>query len=143
MKIKLLNDLATVPTKGTKDSAGWDLYAALDCPITIDPNQTIVIPTAIAVEIPQGYFGGLYARSGLSVKQGLALINGVGVLDSDYRGEIGVALHNFSNFTRQVNPKDRIAQLIIQPYKSDEVLEITSQLDDTERGTGGFGSTGK
>lgn len=143
MKIKLLNDLATIPTKGTKESAGWDLYAAIERPITITPNQTIVIPTGIAIEIPQGYFGGLYARSGLSVKQGLALINGVGVLDSDYRGEIGIALHNFSDFPHHINPKDRIAQLVIQPYKNDENLEITSQLDNTERGIGGFGSTGK
>ena len=147
VKIKKLTETAKLPTRGSEYAAGYDLYAdsinigEKDWTLVIEPGQTAKIGTGVAVAIPEGYFGGIYARSGLAIKNGLAPGNCVGVLDADYRGELIVALHNHSNTSQFVHPGDRIAQLIIQPYASftwDEVEE----LDDTERGDGGFGSTG-
>jgi dUTP pyrophosphatase len=142
MKIKLLNNLAKIPTKGSKEAAGYDLYAATDYDIEIQPSQTVKVDTGIAMAIPDGYFGAIFARSGLATKQGLRPANCVGVVDSDYRGPVIVALHNDSERTQVVSAGDRIAQLVILPYKT-ELLEIVDELDDTERGKGGFGSTGK
>ena len=141
MKIKILNDLATVPTKGTVDSAGYDLYAAITDIETIPPHTVKIIPTGLAIEVPKGYYGGIYARSGIATKQILYPVNCVGVIDSDYRGEVKVALYNGSDMPQKVYPKSRIAQLIISPYK-EEILEISSELSETDRGFGGFGSTG-
>lgn len=140
MKVKLLNDLAQVPTRGSSEAAGWDLYAAIENTVEINPHETVKIGTGIAVELPRGTFGAIYARSGLATKQGLRPANAVGVVDSDYRGEVIVAMHNDSNETRFVNPGDRIAQMIVSLYVSTD-FEIVDELNETKRGNGGFGST--
>ena len=141
VKIKKLRDNAIVPTYGTEFSAGADVYALCDGEITVEPNQTLLIHTGIALAIPEGFVGLIYARSGLASKKGLAPANKVGVIDSDYRGEIMVALHNHSDAPATVCDGDRIAQLVIAPYYTAMFEEDT--LDGTERGEGGFGSTGK
>lgn len=141
MKIKLLNNLAKVPTRGSEESAGWDLYAAIDQDIKILPHATEKIGTGIAVELPKGTFGAVYARSGLATKQGLRPANAVGVIDSDYRGEVIVALHNDSDYTRIIHPGDRIAQLVVTLYVGGDITVVES-LSGTERGNKGFGSTG-
>lgn len=143
MKIKIhkLEVNATIPTYGTADSAGADLYSC-ESECIIEPGQTVIVHTGIAVEIPRGYVGLIFARSGLATKCGLAPANKVGVIDSDYRGEIMVALHNHSNNTAIIKEKERIAQIVISPVVQAD-FEITSSLSKTDRGTGGFGSTGK
>lgn len=141
MKFKKLNNLAKLPTRGSAEAAGWDLYAATSYDTDIFPLQTVKIGTGIAVEIPKGNFGGIYARSGLATKQGLRPANCVGVIDSDYRGELVVALHNDSNSIQTISAGSRIAQLIIQPYTAVDLEEV-DELDETDRGAGGFGSTG-
>lgn len=133
---------AVAPTCGSVYSAGHDLSAAIDKPITIAPHQTIKIPTGLSMELPENTFGGIYARSGIASREGLAPANKVGIVDSDYRGEIMVALHNHSDEYRIVEPGQRIAQLIIQPYIRAKFTEVR-ELNETDRGTGGFGSTGK
>lgn len=143
MKIKKLNAQAIIPTRGSEEAAGWDLYACLEKDEElIMPKASAMIGTGIAVAIPNGYFGGLYARSGLACKQGLRPANCVGVIDSDYRGEIKVCLQNDSDNWQKVINGERIAQLIIQPYENVSMEEV-DELDDTERGEGGFGHTGK
>ena len=143
MKIKKLNAEAIIPTRGSEEAAGWDLYACLEKDEElIMPKASAMIGTGIAVAIPNGYFGGLYARSGLACKQGLRPANCVGVIDSDYRGEIKVCLQNDSDNWQKVINGERIAQLIIQPYENVSMEEV-DELDDTERGEGGFGHTGK
>ena len=140
LRYKKLNKDATEPTCGHEGDAGLDLYSVED--YQINAGNTVMVHTGIAVEIPPGYFGAVYARSGLATKQGLRPANCVGVIDSPYRGEIIVALHNDSICTcRTVKKGDRIAQLIIQPYMS-VILQETDELSDTTRGSGGFGSTG-
>lgn len=139
IKFKKLTPFATTPTHGSADAAGWDLYAADS--MTIPARACVKIPTDIAVEIPQGYFGGIYPRSGLASKQGLRLANDVGIIDADYRGNVIVAIFNDSAEERIITRGDRIAQLIIQPYL-DVRFELVDELDETERGEGGFGSTG-
>ena len=141
IKIKRLNEKAIIPTRGSEQAAGYDLYACIDSPILISPNETVKISTGLAVEIPEGYFSGIFARSGLATKKGLAPANKIGVCDSDYRGEYIVALHNHSNKSQFVEPGERIAQLIVLPYLPVEFTEV-EELTDTERGDGGFGSTG-
>lgn len=141
VKIKLLSEDAIVPTYGTDYAAGADLYALIEDVQEFKPGETKLIKTGIAVEIPDGYVGLIYARSGLASKKGLAPANKVGVVDSDYRGEIMVALHNHSNETRQIEKGERIAQFVITPYLKAEYV-ITAELEDSKRGTGGFGSTG-
>ena len=141
INIKLLNDKAIVPTYGSDFSAGADLYANIDKEIAINPGETQFIKTGISLEIPEGLVGLIYARSGLGCKQGLAPANKVSVIDSDYRGEIIIALHNHSTEVRILNPNDRIAQIVFTPYIKG-VFNITNSLNDTKRGTGGFGSTG-
>lgn len=142
MRIKFLNDRAKMPTNGSQYAAGYDLYAAIEEPVTIYPGTCEKIGTGLAMEIPTGYFGAIFARSGLATKQGLRPANCVGVVDSDYRGEVIVALHNDSNEARQVQPDERIAQLVLMPYGVVEKFEVVDDLEDTDRGAGGFGSTG-
>ena len=133
---------AIIPTRQHEGDAGYDLYADAQEPVTIKPHTTELIHTGIAIELPNGYFGAVFARSGLASKQGLRPANCVGVCDSKYRGEYMVALHNDSITTRIVNPGDRIAQLVVMPYLNVEFDEV-EELSDTERGEHGFGSTGR
>lgn len=142
IKVKRLTKTAAVPERGSKFSAGYDLSADINEPVLIRPGETVKIPTGLAFEVPDGYFGGIYARSGLATKQGLRPSNCTGIADSDYRGEYIVALRNDSDTTRIVEPSQRIAQIIFQPYLMCD-LEDVDALSETERGSGGFGSTGK
>lgn len=142
VKIKKLCDKAIIPTYGTSFSAGADLYACLEGSLTINPNETVFVHTALAVEIPEGFAGFVYARSGLASKRGLAPANKVGVIDSDYRGELMVALHNHSNKAQTIEHGERIAQMVIMPYVAANFI-ICDELQDTVRGEGGFGSTGR
>lgn len=141
VRIKTLTDTAQIPKRGTARSAGYDLYANTTEEIKIEPHTTVPIGTGLAMELPEGYFGAIFARSGLAIKRGLGLANSVGVVDEDYRGEFIVALHNFSNETQFVAPGERIAQLILMEYTPMN-FELVESLSDTDRGTGGFGSTG-
>lgn len=143
IKIKKLYKDAMIPSRGSEQAAGYDLYACLggfeECEIS--PNTTMKIGTGIAAEIPEGYFGAVFARSGLATKKGLRPANCVGVIDSDYRGEIMVALHNDDKEPQTIQAYERIAQLVILPYLNVSFTEV-NELSDTERGEGGFGSTG-
>ena len=141
VNIKKLNDKAVIPTYGSEYAAGADLYACIDEPVSIEPGETTLIKTGLAMEIPAGYAGLIYARSGLASKKGLAPANKVGVIDADYRGEVMVALHNHSNVAASIEPQERIAQLVITPYLTAHFEEM-DELSDTVRGVGGFGSTG-
>lgn len=141
MNIKKLDPRAIIPTYATKYSAGADIYAVVDTPIVIRPGETKMIQTGLSLEIPNGYVGLIYARSGLASKNGIAPTNKVGVIDSDYRGELMVALYNQSNSNYIIENGLRIAQLVITPYIQVEFEEV-EELDSTERGQGGFGSTG-
>lgn len=140
--IKLLSDLATIPTRGSKYAAGYDLYAATEMPIDIAPHSTVKINTDIAVELPEGTFGAVFARSGLSTKKGLRPSNCVGVIDADYRGNIIVALHNDTDEMQSIEPKERVAQFIVMDFNS-VIFTPVGELNETERGDGGFGSTGR
>ena len=140
MKIKKKFADALLPTRGSAEAAGWDFYAYSGA--ILNPHETCLIDTGIIIEVPKGCFGGVFARSGLALKKGLRPANAVGVVDSDYRDSVKVALHNDSNKTQEVTRGDRIAQLIIIPYKEIE-LEVVDEVSETERGQGGFGSTGK
>lgn len=131
-----------MPTFGSREAAGADLYACLEEPVTIEPGKTVFLPTGLSMALPKGYVGLVYARSGLACKQGLAPANKVGVIDSDYRGEFMIALHNHSTEPRVVEHGDRIAQLLVTPVIQPDYYEADT-LDETSRGTGGFGSTGK
>jgi len=143
VNIRRLRPGAQIPSSGSAYAAGYDLYACLeDESLTIPPHASAKIPTGVALAIPEGYFGAVYARSGLACKQGLRPANCVGVVDSDYRGEVMVFLHNDNDEARSIQNGDRIAQLVIQPYLSVSFTEV-EELDDTARGEGGFGSTGK
>lgn len=141
VNIKKLNEHAVIPTYGSEYAAGADLYACISETVTIEPEETKLIPTGLAMELPIGYAGLIYARSGLASKKGLAPANKVGVVDSDYRGEVMVALHNHSNVPASIDPSERIAQLVITPYIA-AVFNTVDNLDETIRGAGGFGSTG-
>lgn len=141
IKVKRLTNTAKIPERGSKFSAGYDLSADINESILIRPKETVKIPTGLSFEVPEGYFGGIYARSGLATKQGLRPANAVGVADSDFRGEYIVALHNDSDTTRIIEPGQRIAQVVFQPYLVCELEEVDS-LTNTQRGDGGFGSTG-
>ena len=141
INIKKLNPNAKTPTYGSEFSAGADLYACEGGVITVKAGETRLIHTGIALEIPEGYVGLIFARSGLATKRGLAPANKVGVIDSDYRGEIMVALHNHTSSPARVDGGERVAQIAIIPYiKAD--FELADELSDTSRGEGGFGSTG-
>ena len=140
--VKKLKPNAILPTYGSAEAAGADLYACLETPVQIEPGKTVFIPTGLAMEIPSGYAGLAYARSGLACKQDLAPANKVGVIDSDYRGEFIIALHNHGREVRTIAHGERIAQLVITPVFTPGFTEV-SELSDTKRGSGGFGSTGK
>lgn len=143
VKFKKLRETAHIPTKGSEYSAGFDLYADVDNQVTIDPHKTQKIPTGLSFEIPEGYFGAIFARSGLATYKGARPANCVGVCDSDYRGEYIVALHNDSDTPVTVEHHDRIAQLVILPYYICDLEETTDELSTTDRGSNGFGSTGR
>lgn len=142
IRVKKLNPNAILPTYGSVEAAGADLYACLESPVTIEPGETVWIPTGIALEVPKGCAGLVYARSSMGVKRGLAPANKVGVIDSDYRGEISVVLLNHGKQTQMVEHGERVAQFLITPVLTPAYMEVES-LSDTDRGAGGFGSTGK
>ena len=142
VRIKKLDDRAVVPTYGTEHSAGADLYNMEGNTVVIEPHTTVLVKTGLAVEIPEGYCGLIFARSGLATKRGLAPANKVGVIDADYRGECMVALHNHCDTPATVEGGERIAQLAIVPFLKAE-FELSEELSDTVRGEGGFGSTGR
>ena len=142
MRIKKVRENAFVPTYGSREAAGADLYACLEAAVSVQPGKTVFVPTGIAMEVPKGCAGLIYARSSLGTKRGLAPANKVGVIDSDYRGEVMVALHNHGSEVQTVAHGERIAQLLITPVLS-PAFELAESLDDTARGAGGFGSTGK
>lgn len=142
VRVKLLKEGAQLPTYGSQEAAGADLYACLTASVTIDPGETCFVPTGIAMEVPVGCAGLIYARSGLACKRGLAPANKVGVIDSDYRGEIIVALHNHGNEPQTIENAERIAQMVITPVLT-PAYELCDVLTDTNRSSGGFGSTGK
>lgn len=143
VKIKKLNENAVIPTRGSEYAAGYDLYACMDSneSILIKPHQTVKIHTGIAMKLPAGYFGAVFARSGVATKRGLRPANCVGVCDEDYIGEVIVALHNDSNVEQMVVGGERIAQYVVIPYQAVAFTEV-DELEETERGAGGFGSTG-
>lgn len=139
--VNKLREGAKLPTYGSEFAAGADLYACLEAPVTIRPHETFLVPTGLSMEIPAGWAGMVHARSGMATKRDLAPANKVGVIDSDYRGEIMVSLHNHGEKPQTVEPGERIAQLVIMPYLAAQFFE-TEELSGTVRGAGGFGSTG-
>ena len=141
MKIKCLKNNKSLPKYQTEGSSGMDLTAGIDEPVEIKPLERKLIPTGISIELPIGYEAQVRARSGLSVKHGITLINAIGTIDSDYRGEVCVGLVNLSNETYTINPNDRIAQMVIMKVEKAEI-DVETELTETQRGSGGFGSTG-
>lgn len=142
MRVRKLTETAVLPTRSTEGSAGYDLYVDIDKEVVIPPHNTAMLHTNIAVEIPRGYFGAVYARSGLSAKQGLRPSTCVSVIDSDYRGEIGLPVYNDSEHYQTIQPHERVAQMVIQPYIAPDLEEV-DELDETDRGSSGFGSSGR
>ena len=142
IRVKKLKEKAIMPTYGSTEAAGADLYACVDEPVLIRPGESVFIPTGLAMELPRGFAGLIYARSGLACKRGLAPANKVGVVDSDYRGEFMIVLHNHGTTEQVIQHGERIAQLVITPVFTPGFVEI-EELSDTERSGGGFGSTGK
>ena len=142
IRVKIMRQGAKLPTYGTAEAAGADLYACLEAPVTIEPGKTAFVPTGIALEVPRHCAGLVYARSGLACKRGLAPANKVGVIDSDYRGEIFVVLYNHGEVSQTIENGERIAQLVITPVLQ-PAYEQVEGLSDTVRNEGGFGSTGK
>ncbi len=142
INIKKLSGTAKLPERGSAFAAGYDLFADLKEAVEIKPHETFMINTGVAMEIPEGYWGGVFARSGLSAKEGLRPANCVGVVDADYRGPVCVALHNDGEVVRTVTPGQKIAQLVVVPFLAVDFEEV-EELGDTVRGVGGFGSTGK
>ena len=142
IRVKKLKKNAVLPTYGSAEAAGADLYACLDAPVIIPAGESVFIPTGLAMELPKGYAGLIYARSGLACKRGLAPANKVGVVDSDYRGEFMIVLHNHGTVAQTIEHGERIAQLVITPVFTPGFTEV-DDLSDTERSDGGFGSTGK
>lgn len=142
INIKRLSETARLPERGSEYAAGYDLFADLDGDVEIQPHTTYMVNTGVAMEIPEGYWGGVFARSGLSAKENLRPANCVGVVDADYRGPICVALHNDGDVVRTITPGQKIAQMVVVPFLSVEFEEV-EELSETVRGAGGFGSTGK
>lgn len=142
IQVKKLRDDARLPSSGSRFAAGYDLYACMDAPVEIAPHTTVKIGTGLSLAVPEGYFGAIFARSGLASKQGLRPANCVGVCDSDYRGEYIIAVHNDGESAQRIAPGDRIAQLVVLPCLALDFEEV-DELGGTERGAGGFGSTGK
>lgn len=141
IRVKKLNPAAMLPTYGTPGAAGADLYACLSEPVTIAPGETFWVPTGLSLEIPSGYAGLVFARSSMGARRGLAPANKVGVIDSDYRGEVRVVLLNHSSQNQTVSPGERVAQLLITPVLAPAFI-LAEELEQTQRGSGGFGSTG-
>ncbi len=141
LRIKKVRENAKIPTRGTSGAAGFDLYACITEPLTLRKGDTALIPTGIAVAVPEGFAAFIHSRSGLSIKRGICLLNSVGVIDSDYRGEICVGVIKATDEPYTIEPNERIAQMVIKPAQTPELIE-TDELDSTERGAGGFGSTG-
>jgi dUTP pyrophosphatase len=141
INVKKLNDLAKLPTRGSSDAAGYDLYAATDHIIDIAPHSTVKIGTGLSFELPEGTFAGIFARSGIATKRGLRPANCTGIIDADYRGEVIVALHNDTDEMQSIEQGERIAQIILLPFIEMNFEEV-DELSDTNRGDGGFGSTG-
>jgi dUTP pyrophosphatase len=142
INIKKLTETAVLPERGSAHAAGYDLFADIKENVVIKAHTTAMIPTGLAMELPEGYWGGIFARSGLAAKESLRPANCVGVVDADYRGEVKVALHNDSDESRMITPGQKVAQLVVVPFLSVEFDEV-EELSDTVRGMGGFGSTGK
>jgi len=142
MKIKLLNDRAQIPSRGSDDAAGYDIYAANICAVDIAPGTCEKIPTGIATEIPNGYYVAIFPRSGAATKRGLRLANCVGVIDSDYRGEWFIPIYNDSDKIQRIYAGDRIAQAILMKYETTD-FEVSVELSETERNDGGFGHSGR
>ena len=142
LRVQALRENAALPAYGSDYAAGADLCVCIEESWAFQPGETRLVPTGLAVEVPAGYAGLIYARSGLASKRGLAPANKVGVVDADYRGEVMVALHNHSNMTQEIQPGERIAQLVVTPFLQVS-YEWAETLEDTERGAGGFGSTGR
>lgn len=142
INVKKLNDFAKLPTRGSQEAAGYDLYAATKQIIWIAPHSTVKIGTGLSFELPQGTFAAIFARSGIATKHGLRPANCVGICDSDYRGEYIVALHNDTDEMQSIEPGERIAQMILLPYIEMKFSEV-EELSDTMRGNGGFGSSGR
>lgn len=142
INVKKLNDLAKLPTRGSSAAAGYDLYAATSYNIEIQPHTTVKIGTGLSFELPQGTFAAIFPRSGIATKRGLRPANCVGVVDSDYRGEIIVALHNDTDEVQSIEPQERIAQMILLPFVEMSFNEV-DELSDTARGEGGFGDSGR
>lgn len=143
VKIKLLSETATVPTRATDGSAGYDLRADIEKPQTLRPGEIFAVPTGVAIALPdKNYVAVVCARSGLAIKHGIALANGVGIIDSDYRGELKVGLINLGGKEFVIEPNERIAQMLIMPVLTPELL-VCDDISETERGSGGFGSTGR
>lgn len=141
LKIKKVKENAKIPTRGSDGAAGFDLYACIDEPLTLNKGDTALIPTGIAIAVPDGYAAFIHSRSGLSIKKGICLLNSVGVVDSDYRGEVCVGVIKATDGPYTIEPDERIAQMVIKAVEIPELIE-TDELDETERGAGGFGSTG-
>ena len=142
INVKKLNDLAKLPTRGSEYAAGYDLYAATSYNIEIQPHTTVKIGTGLSFELPQGTFAAIFPRSGIATKRGLRPANCVGVVDSDYRGEVIVALHNDTDEVQSIEPQERIAQMILLPFVEMSFNEV-DELSDTVRGESGFGDSGK
>jgi dUTP pyrophosphatase len=141
VEIKKVNEKAVIPTRGSAGAAGYDLYACIDEPVEVLPHTTVKIGTGLAMKLPEGYFGGIFARSGIATKRALRPSNCCGIIDEDFRGECIVALHNDSPVTQTILPNERIAQLLLLPYMPIEFTEVET-LSETGRGDGGFGSSG-
>ena len=143
LKIKKVRENAKLPTRATSGSAGLDLYACIDAPITLNKGEKVLIPTGISIGLDDPHYAAfIHSRSGLAIKHGLALLNSVGVIDSDYRGEVCVGIIKLTEEPYTIQPFERIAQMVIKPVELPEIVEV-QDLDDTDRGAGGFGSTGK
>lgn len=142
LKVKKMRDNAVIPTRGSKEAAGIDLYACLDEAIGIEPGQTVTFSTGIACEFPKGYFGMVCVRSSIGFKRELGLINQIGIIDEDFRNEIMIGLKNFGDETQIIEPNERIAQMIISPYIKPEI-KVVDVLSESERGLGGIGSSGR
>ena len=141
LKIKKVRENAKIPTRGTDGAAGFDLYACIDEPMSLNKGDTALIPTGIAIAVPNKYAAFIHSRSGLSIKKGICLLNSVGVVDSDYRGEVCVGVIKATDGPYTIEPFERIAQMVIKPVEIPTLVE-TTELDETDRGAGGFGSTG-
>lgn len=142
LKVKKLNDMATIPTRGSEEAAGYDLYASTETSVEIPPHSTLRIGTGLSFELPKGTFAAIFARSGIATKRGLRPANCVGICDSDYRGEYVVALHNDTEEVQTIAPKERIAQMILMPY-IEMTFEEVADLTETDRGESGFGDSGR